>query len=186
MSLGITEKGSDGLFDNEIEFHGKYATMARELKEEIGVFTTLREAYVTSAIIGFLNGRQDTNEDVVDDTNNPASIFPNEISKRKLDLRFIYRLMMLLKEEDSYSLDDYRDRAFKDDPEEHAETLKENMKVFNSYACGGLELLYERFSQFNNVDDLVDSVYEFIHELSVASDLIADDDELPDFAPTFD
>ena len=29
MALGIVEKGNSGLFDNEIEFTGKYATMVR-------------------------------------------------------------------------------------------------------------------------------------------------------------
>ena len=44
------------LFDSEFEFVGKHATYCRSLKEEIGLFTTFREAYMISAIVGFLNG----------------------------------------------------------------------------------------------------------------------------------
>ena len=35
MAVGIVEKGNSGLFDNEIEFNGKYATMVRFLKEDL-------------------------------------------------------------------------------------------------------------------------------------------------------
>jgi hypothetical protein len=81
MALGIVEKGNSGLFDNEIEFTGKYATMVRFLKEDLGLFSTFREAYVTASIIGFLNNREytDDNQEKVQ----PASIFPNELNKRK-------------------------------------------------------------------------------------------------------
>lgn len=40
---GISEKGNNGLFGNEVEFNGKYATYARFLKDEVGVFQTFRE-----------------------------------------------------------------------------------------------------------------------------------------------
>ena len=48
---GITEKSNSGLFENEVEFNGKYATYVRFLKEDIGLFSTFREAYVTAAVI---------------------------------------------------------------------------------------------------------------------------------------
>lgn len=54
MASGIIEKSNSGLFCNEIEMNGKYATMVRFLKEEIGIFSTFREAYIAAAIIGFL------------------------------------------------------------------------------------------------------------------------------------
>ena len=37
MALGIIEKSNNGLFENEIEFNGNYATMVRYLKETVGV-----------------------------------------------------------------------------------------------------------------------------------------------------
>lgn len=59
MASGIIEKSNNGLFDNEIEINGKYATMARFLKEDVGIFATFREAYLTAAIIGLLNNAKD-------------------------------------------------------------------------------------------------------------------------------
>ncbi len=56
---GIVEKGSSGLFNNEVEFTGKYATYARFLRDEIGILQTFREVYVLGAIIGFMNNRSE-------------------------------------------------------------------------------------------------------------------------------
>lgn len=41
---------------------------------------------------------------------------------------------MLLKEEEGFTLDDYKNRAFRDDPVENPEVYKKNMQIFNSYA----------------------------------------------------
>lgn len=184
MGIGIVEKGNAGLFDNEIEFNGKYATMVRFLRDDVGLFGTFREAYVVSSIVGFINEREatDDNQEKVQ----PASIFPNELSKRKQDLRFIYRLMMLLKEEPNFSLEDYKNRTFKDDYEENKELIKQNMNIFNSYACGGVEFLYEKFENCDRVDDAVDTLYEYLHQFSSNVGLLDDDgEELPDFEPDF-
>lgn len=181
---GIIEKGSSGLFDNEIEFTGKYATMVRFLKEDLGLFSTFREAYVTSAIVGFIYNCEEDAEN--DEKNQAASIFPSELNKRKKDLRFIYRLIMLLKEEPDFTIDDYKNRTFRDDPEEHAELLRNNMTIFNSYACGGLEFLFKKFSDCNEIEQTVDVLYKFVHEMSVDFGTIEDDTELPDFDPDFE
>lgn len=179
---GIIEKGSSGLFNNEVEFTGKYATYARFLRDEIGLFQTFREVYVLGAIIGFMNNRCETPDN--DPKVQSASIFPNELSKRKIDLRFIYRVIMLLKEEGDYTLEDYMNRAFRDDPEENPEVYKQNMQIFNSYACGGAEYLYETFQGENGIDAVVDRLYQFLHELSVDVGL-QEGGELPEFTPNF-
>ncbi len=183
MATGIIEKGSSGLFENEIEFNGKYATYARFLKEELGLFPTFREIYVISSIVGFINDRTETDDK--QEKVQPASIFPNELNKRKQDLRFIYRLIMLLKEEENYTLDDYKNRTFRDDPEENMDVLKQNMEIFHSYTCGGLEYLYEKFQNCNRVDDTVDTLYNMLHDFSTDVGLIDGNDELPDFDPDF-
>lgn len=180
---GIIEKGNVGLFDNEVEFIGKYATMARFLKEEIGLFSTFREIYVASAIIGFINNCEESKDN--SEKVQAASIFPNELGKRKKDLRFIYRLIMLLKEEPGFTIDDYKNRAFRDDPEEHMETLRENMLIFNSCACGGLEFIYNKFVDCNRTEDVVDKLYEFVHGFGLSLGLIDGEDELPDFNPNY-
>lgn len=179
---GIIEKGSNGLFSNEIEFRGKYATYARFLRDDVKIVQTFREAYVLGVIVGFMNNKTETDDNTPEVSS--ASIFPTELSKRKTDLRFIYRIIMLLKEEQGFSLDDYKNRAFRDDPEDDKETYNNNMKLFNSYACGGVEFLYEIFKNETEIDKVVDKLRAFLYKLSCDVGLLVDE-ELPEFKPDF-
>ena len=123
MATGIIEKSNNGLFENEIEMNGNYATIVRHLKDDLSIFTTFREAYVTAAVIGFVHKRTET--DGKQDKVQPASIFPNELNKRKQDLRLLYRIIMLVQDEPNFTIEDYMNRAFRDDSEEaNAERLK--------------------------------------------------------------
>lgn len=180
MATGIVEKSNNGLFDNEIEINGKYATMARFLKEEAGIFVTFREAYLTAAIIGFLNKAKETKD--IQDKVQAASIFPNELSKRKADLKLLYRIIMLVEEVPSFTIEDYMNRAFRDDSEEgNKDKLKANMNLFNGYVCGGLEFLYNKFKDLEKTDDIINTLYEYVHSFIVDVGLLDDGGELSDF-----
>lgn len=183
MAANIIEKSNNGLFENEIEFTGRYATIVRHLKEDLGLFATFREAYVTAAVIGFVNKRTETDGNA--DKVQAASIFPNELSKRKHDLRFLYRIIMLVEDNPSFSIDDYMNRAFRDDAEEgNVENLKQNMALFNSYVCGGLDYLNDKFGSLERTDDIVDTLYELVHNFAVDVEVIKDD-TLVDFNPDY-
>lgn len=183
MATGIVEKSNNGLFENEIEMVGKYATIVRHLKDKLGLFATFRETYITAAIIGFVHNRIEEKDE--SDKVQAASIFPAELNKRKQDLRLLYRIIMLVRDEPNFTIEDYMNRAFRDDAEEgNIENLKKNMMLFNSYACGGLLYLQEKFGELDRPDDLVCSVYEWIHEFASDMNLI-EAEELPDFSPTF-
>lgn len=182
MAAGIIEKNSNGLFENEIEFNGKYATIVRYLKEDLGLFPTFREAYVTAAVIGLAYNKKEwieTNEKV-----QPASIFPNELIKRKHDLRTLYRIIMLVEDNPSFTIDDYMNRAFRDDDDDGINNLKQNMQLFHAYVCGGLSFLNERFGNLHKTDDVVDTLYEMVHEFATDIEVL-ESDVLPDFEPIF-
>ena len=176
----IYEKGNNGLFNNEVEFSGKYANYIRVIKEQTAIPN--KDLYVIAAIVGFMNNRTETEDN--SEKVQTSSIFPNENGSRRADLRFVYRLIMLLKKEEGFALDDYSDRAFKDDIETHADVYKENMRIFNDYVCGGVEYLYELLENESSTDEIVDKVYGFLHELSVDVG-IGDEEELDDFSPKF-
>lgn len=184
MAANIIEKSNNGLFENEIEFTGSYATIVRHLKEDLGLFTTFREAYVTAAIIGYVNKR--TESDGSGDKVQAASIFPNELSKRKHDLRFLYRIIMLVEDDPTFTIDDYMNRAFRDDADDgNIDNLKQNMALFNSYVCGGLDFLNEKFGALDRTEDIVDALYEMVHNFAVDVEIL-EDDTLPDFEPNFE
>lgn len=183
MAQGVIEKGNRGLYQNEIELNGKYATMARTLKDDLNIISTFREVYIISTLIGFLNqqkGTPDTTEKV-----QPASIFPTELNSKKPDLRFMYRIMMLVDENPEYDIEDYMKRTFRDEIEyENNDFLKKNMELINSYTCGGLEYLYNKFENCHTIESRINTLYDLVHNISVDIGLL-ENDELPDFTPNF-
>lgn len=181
---GAVEKGNNpGLFENEIEFNGKYAFQIRYLKDDLHLFGTFREAYVTSAAIGYMFNKTETADD--NEKYQEASIFSNELKKRGRDLKFLYRLIMLTKDESEFCDDDYINRTFKDDAEGgDLSKLRENIAVFNSYACGGLEFLYDKFKDVTSEEDKVSILYELMHPILSELYLVEEDNVLEDFYPT--
>lgn len=151
------------LFDKEFEFKGKHATYCRFLKDEIKLFKTFREVYTVSAIIGFLNS---TKSHIDDEKVQPASILPSELAQKRPALTYIYRLIMLLDEVDGFDIKNYQDRTFRDDAdvEEHPEKVKVNMELFNAYAMGGLEILYDKFKDCREKIEVVNTLYDFLDD----------------------
>ena len=117
-----------GLFEKEFEFKGKHATYCRFLKDN-GIVSTFRDVYLISSVIGFLNGAKADidNEKDEDKKVQSASIFSSDLDKQKENLKFMYRIIMLLDEKPGFSIQDYQNRAFRDDADdEHPEKLKTN------------------------------------------------------------
>lgn len=180
MASGIIEKSNKGLFENDIEFRGEYARYATELKDGIKAFKTIREIYVISAAIGLAKNLKSSEYTGKSDFKE-RSIFSSDLNSRKADLTLIYRMIMLLEETDGFEIKDYMNRAFKDDAnEEDRSKLKENMGLFNSYACGGLEYLYSELKDCDTQEKTVDKLYEIFKEFTSKSE-----DEMPDWEPEF-
>ena len=161
------------LFDKEFEFKGKHATYCRFLKDEIALFKTFREAYTISAIVGFLYGTKIKPDS---EKTQPASILPSELAQKRADLTFIYRLIMLLDPVEGFTVKDYQDRTFRYDAEsdKYPEKLKANMELFNSYAIGGLEILYDRFKDCTEKKDTVNELYDFLNEFYIDNNLLSE------------
>ena len=147
------------LFEKEFEFKGKHATYCRFLKNDIELFKTFREVYTVSAIVGFLNATKGKKDD---EKVQPASILPSELAQKRPTLTYIYRLIMLLEQTDGFEIKDYQDRTFRDDAEESSGKLLANMEMFNSYALGGLEILYDKFKDCKSKKDTVNTLNEFL------------------------
>lgn len=171
------------MFDNEFNFKGQYGKYCRGLntREGVGLFKTNREAYVFSSLIGFLNG--EANKDVIYDTEIPhATILPSEMAKRRENLRLIYHLIMLLKEEPGFTVEDYKNRTFRDEAdEENPEKLDNNMKIFNSCAESGIEFLYDKFEHCQNLGEVVDTLYQYVSDFAIEVGLKESNFELKDF-----
>lgn len=160
------------MFDKEFEFKGKHAGYVRFLKDEIGLFKTYREAYTISAVVGFLNANR-SSKDFTEEAR-PASVLPGEMVQKRTELTLIYRIMMLLDEADNFTIDDYKNRAFRDDAdiEDHPENFKNNMELFNSYVLGGLEIIYEKFQLCNDKNSTVNTLYDYLMDFFEDNNLI--------------
>lgn len=162
------------LFDKEYKYLGKHATYCRFLKDN-GIVETFREVYLISTAIGFLNRTKapiDKTEQVQE-----ASILPSELMKQKDNLTFLYRIIMLTDDAPDFSVDDYKNRTFKDDvDEENPERLKANMELFNSYSRGGLEILYNIFKDESDKKDFANNLFEYLEVFAMDNGLIKEEE----------
>ncbi len=183
---GIIEKASNGLFENEVEFQGIYAKHLRSLKEDIGLFCTAREGYIISAIIGCLHSNhKGENANDGGDNDKLLSIMASDLVKRKADLRYLYRLIMLWDEKGNLSNEDYMNRAFRDDSDDSRKNeLKNNMKIFNGYAAIGIEYLYNKYKDCRDKNEICDKLNDFIDAYEVDNGN-SEDNGLPTFEPEF-
>lgn len=158
------------MFDNDIRVVGKHATYIKflskktaELKKDFAgaeIFRRYIDVYMAGAIIGLVKNRKAE----VDNTPNgdTAMILAAAVVSEQAQLKFLYRLIMLL-DNPSLSADDRVDLAFRYDAE--PEKVKENMAVFNSYVRGGIEWLYEKFTDgATTKDDYLAKIREIVSE----------------------
>lgn len=163
------------MFENDYTIYGKHASYLKFLAKknsqatEDGGFTTAAifkryiDVYMNAALWGITYNKQAISDRSSDDR---AHILASAFATERDNCVFIYRLVMLL--DKSVSIDDQEriNRAFRyDTDKDKKEAFEENMKVFNSYVRGGLELMYEKFTTgCSSRDDYFARAYEVLNE----------------------
>jgi hypothetical protein len=158
------------MFDSDIKVIGKHATYIKFLskkttelnKDFVGaeVFRRYIDVYIAGAVLGILKKRKAD----IDNTPNgdSAMIFASAVINEQSNLKFLYRMILLL-DDASLSNDDRVDLAFRNDTDN--EKLKAGMEVFNSYARGGIEWLYEKFTDgATTKEDYLQKIAEIVNE----------------------
>ncbi len=144
------------LFDKPKVFYGKhkeyvhYLCMDRGTPRDDGInlFERVLDLYIISPLIGILyncKGKADYS------SSDKSTIQLEQISNEREKLKLVYRVVMLLADKDTLSYEERLDRAFRYTEKSHPEEFKKNMDLFNAYSLGGIERLYEMFS--NDKDD---------------------------------
>ncbi len=158
------------MFDSDIKVIGKHATYIKFLskkttelnKEFVGaeVFRRYIDVYIAGAILGILKKRK---ADIDNAPNgDSAMIFAAAVINEQSNLKFLYRMILLL-DDTSLSNDDRVDLAFRNDTD--SEKLKAGMEVFNSYARGGIEWLYEKFTDgATTKEDYLQKIAEIVRD----------------------
>ena len=150
------------LFMDDYLFVGSHEEKARKLTSEIDnasgakIFSSAVELYMTAAIIGSYYDHRSPREK----GDKTYRIMQNQFSNHYYQLIYIYKLVMLSEKDLSLEPIDKINNAFRyyDNPE--------NMKKFEEYMLGGIEILYDKLfvSTNSSYDDFLNSVNKLMSE----------------------
>lgn len=170
------------MFDKDFKISGKHANYWKDLCELAGnvpdreehanfkIFNAYIDAYILCPLIGYQYNRKGVIDNSV---KGDAGMLSEVIIKRQPELKFVYQILMLADEESEPDPDKRITRAtsFSEDTDEKKELIKENMKIFNSYFLGGLEVLHEQFvDQCMDEDDYLKQMYDYVRHFDEEQD----------------
>jgi len=154
------------MFDTRMKFKGATAQRLKNLYRVIEpkrgatqfrIFASYIDIFKCGALIGFKHKiRSETNDDgddgAVDDST--AEILTEVVIKESKNLEHIFRMIMLNEDDRNLPLEERINNAFRYDGNE--EKSKENLSLFYSYACGGIEILDDWFKDVTTKEDAIE------------------------------
>lgn len=152
------------LFSKQIVITGKHAKYMKALVYPFdtnlkqGFFKRFLDVYLIAPIIGKLyNRKAEADNSIADD----ASIFVETLNKEIENLKFNYRLIVLLEDRNDEELEERCNRAFRYD--KNMDKRQYGDKIFNEYVLGGIEFLYEKLiGESTSTDELIENVYTLV------------------------
>lgn len=157
------------MFDKPYILKGKHATYIRFLsaqtknndKNAKGAFVikTAVQIYAIAPLIG-LAYKIMVSEDR--ESNDEYTIFGDAVINHQKELDFAYRLVMLTDNSTGLTDDEKISRAFKED--EEIDKLSSNLELFHQYMRGGIEWLYEQFTDgATTKENYLEKICEVVH-----------------------
>ena len=166
------------MFENDININGKHATYMKFLVNDAKVFKRYIDVFMNGAIIGFLYGRDGEKDNQSTDR---ARIYADVLANERSKCDFIFRLIMLLDEKGNLSIEDKVDRAFRADSRKDENFQVNNLRLFNSYVLGGIEVLFEKLTEgCTTQEDYINKMYEFVSNMKEEMEGIEYDEKLKD------
>lgn len=125
------------------------------------IFERYIDVYMNAAIWGLLYERTAPRDTASDDR---ARIYADAYATERENCVFLYRMVMLLDKTTILEPTVRVDRAFRYDvQEDKKEEFAANMDLFHSYVRGGIEEMYEQFTDgCSTRDDYMNKVYEVL------------------------
>lgn len=170
------------MFNTNFDITGKHANYLKDLCELRGnvadkdehnnfkIFKAYVDAYVTCPIIGYQYSRKGKMGSI---TEGDAGILSEQIIKRSQELKYVYQILMLVDEESEPDIEKrvYRAFNFSENTEEDRQMIRDNMKIFNEYFLGGLEVMHEIFVQeCVDRDSYLHKMYDFTKKFNEEQD----------------
>ena len=162
------------MFDKDFRITGKHANYWKDLCELAGnvpdreqhnnfkIFSAYIDAYVVCPLIGFQYNRKG----MIDNSEEGnAGMLAEVFGKRRQELKYVYQIIMMLDTDSEPDEDKRLYRAFKFAAETPGDKslIEENMKIYNAYFLGGLEILHEEFvEQCHDDDDYLKQMYDYV------------------------
>lgn len=151
------------------------ATHLKFLVNDAKLFDDYIDVYMNAAVFGYLYSKKDSRDN---ESKDRARIYSDAFSTHRSECIMLYRLIMLLDEQD-INLEERLNRAFRyDSNAAKEEELKECMELFNSYVLGGIEYMFDMFTAGCTSRDDYIRTSSFIKKSSkigfVGADLIYD------------
>jgi hypothetical protein len=164
------------IFRSQVRFYGKHGqylealtpgtekqkdTHLPEIERNKYLFDSVVDIYIIAPLVGYLYQRRPP-RDGAEPTKN---IMEGALASHHDKLVFSYELLMILDQKNEPDLNERIRRAFRATDELTAA----GMDVYNSYARGGIEVLYEKLIEgAATPDDLVRNVMDFTEEWETA------------------
>lgn len=178
-------------FSKPVRFRGIHAAYAQYLSTERGqlriggvnIFSRIMDAYMVSILIGLKYNRTalvDDNEVLAKDIfQNSKEYGDKKISSSDINsetihasqtqLNYIYRIVMLCENVRKLSDEEKIANAFKS--ENDPDKIDNNIELMNSFARGGLEVLYEKFQGLaDDEDEIIRTQLELFDEFNMIDD----------------
>jgi hypothetical protein len=160
------------MFSTDYRITGKHATYVKFLNaytrnldktaEVAGIFAYAIDVYMIAPLIGVAYNRRSPIDTSSTDSIN---ILSSQFTSRQDKLESVYRLIMLSEKSTDLSADDRIERAFKDD--ETPEKVIAHMELFHQYMRGGIEWLYEFFTDgASSQDDYLEKINELVKQFA--------------------
>ena len=178
------------MFENDYTINGKHATYLKFLAKKnsrddqspdnpaaASLYDRYIDVYMNAAVFGLLYSRTAKRDTESDDR---ARIYADAFANERDNCIFLYRMVMLLDKTTELTPENRVDRAFRYDSQpEKAEAFKQNMELFHDYVRGGIEVMYEQFTDgCQTRDDYLGKTYEVMTMFKKELEGISFEDEL--------
>lgn len=179
------------MFENDYNITGKHATYLKFLAAKNSgnrdgdessptaarIFERYIDVYMNAAIWGLLYERTAEKDTASDDR---ARIYADAYANERENCVFLYRMVMLLDKKSVLDPSVRVDRAFRYDvQEDKKDAFAQNMELFHSYVRGGIEVMYEQFTDgCSTREDYMNKVFEILTTFREEIAGIAYEDEL--------
>jgi len=151
------------MINKNIILYGETANQVRFLKDETDLFERFLDVFIVGASLGMLYDLKGMNKS----SDNKITIFVEQIQKESSQIKFLSSMSFFLDkekvdEEDSTNL---LEEAFGD--WYRNQESNEKYKIFEKYAIGGINFLYEKITDdATNKTEYLNNYYRLIKEIN--------------------